>query len=200
MPLLRPFALHECLNIGEECLLLVEHVAAHAMGVVVVEMQDDGRAGILGVERTFQFFADRGQLIVDGEAVGGQEVAHQRLDRDALVRFAWRHTVDEEIGGGQKGVAVHVLFVAHLLHRLVAEAKAYAKRCQTLQHAVVVADEVNHLVVGLVEFDLFHRRGKSGKRLGRIGRAETIGSPNRAVAENASAKFGFLERTSNPHI
>ena len=46
-------------------------MAAHAMGVVVVEMQDDGRAGILGVERTFQFFADRGQLIVDGEAVFG---------------------------------------------------------------------------------------------------------------------------------
>ena len=160
--LLRPFALHECLNIGEESLLLVEHVAAHAMGVVVVEMQDDGRAGILGVERTFQFFADRGQLIVDGEAVGGQEVAHQRLDRDALVRFAWRHAVDEEIGGGQKGVAVHVLFVANLLHRLITEAKADAK--------IAEMKAVDYERIGereYVEFLLVHDAG-DGARLAEL--------------------------------
>ena len=66
-------------------------------------------------------------------------------------------TVDGEIHHSEKRVSIHILLLADLTHRLVAEAETYPEASQTLQQVVVVPYQEYHLVVGLIHFLILHR-------------------------------------------
>ena len=120
------------------------------MCVLVVEAHDKEDALVGLVERLLQFLADGRKLEVKEIAVRGAQVVEERFHGDAVVCGLGRISVDEEVDHGEEGVAIDALFGADLAHCLVAKAQSYAKGAESLQHAVVVADEVDHLVVGLV--------------------------------------------------
>ena len=55
-------ALQERVDVWEDCLLFVLHVVAYAMGVLVVQLHNEGGHVVRRVERSGQFLTDKGQL------------------------------------------------------------------------------------------------------------------------------------------
>ena len=82
--------------------------------------------------------------------MGGTEIAQQCLYRNPFVILLGSISVDDEIDHGKEGVAIDVPLLAYLLDRLVPESQTDAEGTQALQHSVIVADKVYHLVPGFI--------------------------------------------------
>ena len=119
-------------------------------------MEDEVCEVVILIEGVPQRLTYGGQLEIEEEAVGCAQITKDRRHGYAFVRLLRRIAIDYEVDNSKKGVAVNSLLAAYILHRLVAKTKTYAKSSKSLKHAVIVADEVYHLVIGLVEFHTFH--------------------------------------------
>ena len=84
------------------------------------------------------------------------EIMQQRGHRNTPILVTLPIAVDREIHYCEEGVCVHVLVFAYFLHRLVAKAQVDSEASQTLKDVVIVGDECNHLIVGLVHFLITH--------------------------------------------
>ena len=67
-------------------------------------------------------------------------------------------TVDGIVHHGQEGIGIHALILAHLFHGLVTEPEVDAEASQTLQEVIVVGNQTDHLIVGLIHFLISHTR------------------------------------------
>ena len=169
-------ALEQRLDVGEEGLLLVLHVAAYLLGVFFVEAHDEAAQGVAGADALLQFATDEGELEVEVVGVAGLEVVEEGGDADAVVVLEVGLVVDGEVDDGQEGVGVYVVHLAGLADGLVAEAEVDAEGAQGLQYAVVVLDEGDHLVTGFVHLEVLHDCERvSGLRCGRRGLRRSCG-------------------------
>ena len=64
----------QTLDIREEGLLLILHVTAYLMGILIIELQDQLRQGIVGIERLGELTTDIGQLEVEEIGMAGLEI------------------------------------------------------------------------------------------------------------------------------
>ena len=78
------------------------------------------------------------------------QVCQQGLYGNPFIGAFRRIAVDKEVDNGEECMAVYILAATHFADRLVTESQADAEGAESLKHAVVVADDVNHLVVSLV--------------------------------------------------
>lgn len=77
-------------------------------------------------------------------------------DGNTLVWPLMAIAIDDVVHHEEEGVCVHILCLTHFFDGLVAKAQIDAESAHGLQHAVVVADEGNHLVVRLVKLHFLH--------------------------------------------
>ena len=126
--------------------------------IFVVQSQNQYGEFVAFRQRLFKFAADGRQLEVEEIPVRCLQVCQQGLYGNPFVSTFRRIAVDEEVHHGEEGMAVHILAAAHFADRLVTESQTDAEGAEPLEHAVVVADDVNHLVVSLVKFYSYHRK------------------------------------------
>ena len=149
-------AVDECLNVGEECALLIGHVAAYLVGILVVEAHDEASQRLVGIEAVLEFLPDEGQLEVEVVLVAGVEVVEQRGHTELLVVLVVTIPINGEIDDGKEGVGIHAVVVTGFTDGLVAEAQGDAEAAKGLQQVVIITDEGDHLVIGLILFLILH--------------------------------------------
>ena len=140
----------QCLDVWEERLLFVLHVQPDIVGVLIVESHYQHNKVVSLVQGLLELLPDGRQLEVQEIAVRGSQIVEQRLYGDFVVGRLRGISVDEEVDHGKESIAVDALSGTNLTDGLVTEAQPDAKGAKALQHTVIVADEVNHLVISLV--------------------------------------------------
>ena len=138
------------LDVGEEGILLVFHVAPDFLFVFVIELEDEAADGVVLVDALLELAADEWELEVEVVGVAGLEVVEEGRHADLLVVLEVGVVVDGEVDDREEGVGVHSVEAAGLADGQVAEAEVDAKGAQCLEDAVVVLDEGDHLVARLV--------------------------------------------------
>ena len=152
----RHLIVEQGINIREHHFLLVFHVRTYLVRILIVELHDESCQIVVLVERLLQFLADKRQLEVQVILVAGLEVVDECGDGDAIGFVKVPMSVNGEVDEGEERVSVHVLLFAHFAHSLVTKAEVNTEAPQTLENTVVVGDERNHLVIGLVKFLVLH--------------------------------------------
>ena len=153
---IRRFPVDKSLHIREKYALLILHVTANLMGILIVEAQDELTQRIVGIEALFLLTTNERELEIKIIGVAGFQIMHQGWDAQLLVVFRRAIAIDGEIHHNQEGVGVHIVVITSLTNRFIAKPQVDAKCAQHLQEVVVIANEVDHLVVGLIHLQLLH--------------------------------------------
>ena len=148
--------LQQGLHVGEERLFLVHHVPPYLAGILVVELQDELSEVVGGIDALLELTAYEGQLEVEVILVAGLEVVHEGGHGELVVVLADAIPIYCEIHHGEEGVGIDAVHLTGLTHGLVAETEVDSERTERLENVVIVLDERDHLVVGLIKFHLFH--------------------------------------------
>ena len=148
--------LYQRLHIGEERLLLVFHVTAYLVGILVVEAKNEFCQRVALVERFLQLATDIGQLEVQEIGVTGLQIVKQGGDGQLLVGLKLAIPIDGEVDHSQEGIGIHPVALAGFLNCLITKTKTDAETAQHLQEVVVIANQRNHLVVGLIHLLILH--------------------------------------------
>jgi hypothetical protein len=90
--------------------------------------------------------------------MAGLEIMDERGNRQTLGIVAVAIPVDGKVDHSQEGIGVYALVFADLLDGLVAKAEVDTKGSQTLQHIIIVPDDIDQFVIGLVHLLILHNR------------------------------------------
>ena len=91
------------------------------MGILIIELQDQLRQGVVGIERFGELTTDIRQLEVEEVGMTGLKIVKKRLNGDALVGLEISIPIDGEVDHCQERVGVDMIVVTGLLYGLVAE-------------------------------------------------------------------------------
>ena len=148
--------IYKCLNIREYHLFLVLHVVGDAMGIVIIEFEDETSEIVLFVESLHKFLSDERQLEVDVVGMGSLEIMQKRRQRQAVGIVVLLIAIDGKVDHRQESIGIHLLLLTYLLDCLVAEAQVDAEATEALQYVVIVTNDADHLVVSFIHLLILH--------------------------------------------
>ena len=145
------------LDIREDGLLLVGHVAVD-LGDVLVEVAQDGERDVAqaAIDRLDQFAADGRQAEAEEVAMRIVQVVRQSTDRDPLGELGAVAEVHQHVHHREERRRIDAVLFAHLGDRPVAEPERDAEAAHHLQDRVAVAHQVAHSVFSRITSRLVH--------------------------------------------
>ena len=146
----------ERLHVGEEVFLLIYHVVADGVRIIVVKLHYELCQAVVLVKSLRQLVAYERQLEAKVVFVACLEIFQQCRHRQFLHLIVRAIAVDGKVDHGQERLAVHSLFLAHLPNGLVSKAEADTEGAKTLKYIVVVTDNRNEAVIGLIHLLILH--------------------------------------------
>ena len=120
-------ALEQLLHVGEHSFVLVLHVAAHFLGILVEELQNEVGHIVVrlrAVDGFDEFAADAGQVEVEEIGMGAFQIIHEGGDGEVvLLSGIGILFLADKVGHGKEGRAIYTLRLADVFHILVSESQ-----------------------------------------------------------------------------